>query len=161
MPERDPEAAYSILLEALRACGLSWVAAQIQDQVRAGKPTTRMVAPRAAPTLDRFADEITETRRPRRERLAATEPYSAEERLALALDALERAVIHTADMELEVTKFFHSGAKTPPLVTFEPEEFEDAQRHEIVSPPASRRSGVDGLRDILGTLRRELSNASH
>jgi len=162
MPERAFDETYSILLDALRSHGLSWVAAQVQDQVRAGKPTTRIVAPRPAPMFDRFAEEITQARPPRRERLAATEPYSAEERVALALDALQRAVIQTADFEEEVAKFFHSAGKTPTRVAFEPEEFEDAQRLEIATLPAPRRNSVERLRQLVNSLRRELPpNANH
>ena len=131
MPERDPDEAYSIILETLRSHGLSWVATQVQDQVRAGKPTTRIVSPRSTPLSGRFAEEISQPRPPRRERLAATEPYSPGERLALALDALERAVVHTADMEEEVVKFFAAERPVAPRVTFEPEEFEDTHPLEV------------------------------
>ena len=159
MPERDLDQAYSIILEALRAHGLSWVAAQVQDQVRAGKPTTRMVAPRPAAVTGLFADELSQPRSPRRERLAATEPYSPKERLGLALDALERAVIQTGDMEEEVMKFFATERQTPPQVIFQPEEFEDARPLVIGSPDQARRAALGRLRQALVTLRMEL--ASH
>lgn len=156
MPELDPDQAYSLILEALRVHRLSWVAAQIQDQVRAGKPTIRVVAPRATPMSNLFVEEVSPARPPRRERLPATEPYSPDERLALALDALEGAVLHTADMEREVISFFRSEIVSPTGVAFEPEEFEDTPRFEIETFSESRNNALAKLREVIVTLRREI-----
>ena len=158
MPERDPDEAYSIILEALRAHGLSWVATQIQDQVRSGKPTTRVVSPRPAPISGLFAEEVSQPRGSRRERLAATEPYSSQERLALALDALERAVVHTADMEEEVAKFFATERTALRRVAFEPEQFDDSRALELQPLETSRRAGLVRLLQALAALRDGLSS---
>lgn len=162
MPDRNPDEAYTIILEAFRTHGLSWVAAQVQDQIRAGKPTTRVVSPRPTPVSWRFAEELPPPRSRRRERLAATEPYSPEERLGLALDALERAVIQTADMEEEIVKFFATERPTPSRVAFQPEEFEDARPLELGAHDTSRRTALGRLRQVLAVLRTELgSDADH
>jgi hypothetical protein len=114
MLDRTADEAYAMILSALREHGLSWVVEQIGDQVRAGKPITRVVATASPSGSHRYSDEVSPARRPRRERLTATEPYTSGERLTLALDAIERAVIQTADLEDEVLRLAHPGESEPP-----------------------------------------------
>jgi len=155
--ERNLEEAYALVLEILRRHDLSWVATQVQDQVRAGKPVTRVVAPRQATMLERFAEELPEPRRTRRERLAATEPYSASERLSLALDAVEHAVVETAEIEGEVIQFFGTDSKGAGRVIFRPEEFEEAPGFELRALPRRRLDALAKLRQSVATLRGEIA----
>lgn len=156
MAELAPEEAYLKVLELLRSHDLGWVAAQVQDQVRAGRPVTRVVSPRPVNVPDRFAAESSQPPRRRRERLAATEPYSAEERLQLVLDAIDRAVIQTADMEQEVLKFFNVERQTAARVAFEPEQFEDASSLELGPLTVTRSEALGRLRQVVTTMRGEL-----
>lgn len=161
MPDRTADEAYATILSALREHGLSWVAEQIQDHVRAGKPTTRVVAPTPSQTSIWYAQEALAPRRPRSERLAATEPYTPAERVSLALQALERAVIETADLEDEILKFSHVESKAPVRTIFEPEELEDAERREFGVVPTARRQAVAQLRQAVEALRREAERGDH
>jgi hypothetical protein len=157
MAQRDLDEAYNEILDLLRRHELSWVVGQVQDQVRAGKPATRMVTPRSAPVSDLFAGEVSQPRRQRRERLAATEPYSASERLRLALEAIERAVIQTVEVQREVVEFFDSEGIAGTGVAFEPEQFDETARFEIRALPQSRMDALTQLRSAINALRSEVA----
>jgi hypothetical protein len=107
--------------------------------------------------LERFAEESPEPRRARRERLAATEPYSAAERLSLALDAVEHAVVETAEIEREVVQFFGTDSKGAKRVIFRPEEFEEVSGFELHAIPRRRLEALTKLRQSVATLRREIA----
>ena len=113
--EQNPEEAYEILLRALREQQLSWVVEQVQEQVRVGKLVAKDITPYRETSPSRLGDQLPSrrARTTRRERLVATEEYSPEERLGLAVDALESAVVHTAEIENEVLGFFASKIDMP------------------------------------------------
>jgi hypothetical protein len=113
--------------------------------------------------FSQFAEELPQLARARRERLAATEPYSAGERLTLAVDALERAVIHVADLERELVKFFVGrGDDTDARVVFEPEEFEEAQPVVLELLLDGRQEALERLRSVIAEVQREASlDANH
>lgn len=161
MADRTADEAYAIILSALREHRLSWVVEQIQDQVRAGKPTTRVVAPTPPSMSLRYADEASLARRPRSERLAATESYTPTERLTLALEAIERAVVQTADLEDELLKFSHAEGKTAARISFEPEDLEGIERREFGGVSTTRRQAVAELDGAVAALRTEAERGDH
>ena len=127
MPDRSASQAYELLLRSLQENRLGWVAAQVQEQVRSGKPATKYVAPYHEEDSRDFVSEDfipSAPKKGRRQRLAATDDFSPEERLELVLSAIESAVIHTADIETELIGFFPSQNEAPADVRFEPGEFD-------------------------------------
>lgn len=161
MSDRSSSNAYQILLETLRKHGLHWVAGQVQEQVRSGKPVTKDVSPFLAVDRIVFADEgffPTSARKGRRQRLAATEEYSADERLELIIKAIESAVIHTAAIEAELAEFFASQADGLTPARFEPEEFDESARLEVERPSADRQASIGRLQNALSRLRREVGD---
>lgn len=164
MPDRNPNEAYRMLLDALREKGLAWVAEQVQEQVRSGKPVTKDVSPYRETDSMIFATEGfvpgTSTRGPR-QRLAATEEYSPEERVDLLIDALEAAVIHIADIEAELIDFFDSQVDGPAQIRFEADQFDDAPSLETERVAANRSEALQGLRSALLRMRREMGRDGH
>lgn len=155
MPERTLDEAYEALLQSMRDQGLGWVVEQVQQQVRAGKLVTKDVTPFRESYSSRFIEELAVgTRRRRRERLAATEEYSAEERLSLVLEAIENAVVHTAEIQDQVLQFVQDQSSID-QVRFEPDAFEEAQAFTL-SADDRRRPQVEMLREALARLRMEV-----
>ena len=158
MSNRTLDETYSLLLDMLRQQGLEWVAAQVQDQVRAGKPAKRRVALRPASEQDLFVSDSARIRSPKREVLAATEPYSARERVACALDAIEHVATHAAEMEAELTAFARGSRLSSKEVVFVPDEFEDAPRTGFGALTRERADAVANLRRLLSQLREEVGS---
>jgi hypothetical protein len=85
----------------------------------------------------------------------------AKDRVKLALEALERAVIQAADLEDELAKFTHVESKAPLRTIFEPEELEDIERREFGIVSIARRQAVVQLHQAVEALRREVERGDH
>ena len=79
----------------------------------------------------------------------------------LALEALERAIVQTSDIEDELLKFLGRDCKVPATAIFEPEELEDAERREFGHLSITRRQAVVGLGEAVAALRREAERGDH
>ena len=99
MTDAECDQSFDLVSSAMRRAGLDWVVTQLAEQIRFGKPATK----RVQTTLDDFPEIAVEgiagKRKITRETFAFTRDYTAHERLSLLLDALERAVIVTSQME--------------------------------------------------------------
>ena len=118
--------------------------------------------PRSAPERDVFVADMARVPAPRREVLAATDPYSAQERVLLALEAIEHVALHTAEMEQQLTDFVRDSHVSATGVVFVPEEFEDAPRTEFNALTDNRENAVSTLRSLVARLRKEIgADADH
>jgi len=167
MPSHTAQAAYSELLEVLRAQGRGWVADQVQEQVRAGKPITKKVfLPQRQLLEDEEEESVSEasiesdtsaepvsSRETRREHRAATEDYSAEERLDLVIASIEAAMVQPADIERNLVDFFESMTSAPAMIRFEPDEFDDSAIFTLQRPPKDRDLSLERLRASLAGAR--------
>ena len=151
MADRTARAAYEIILGHLREIGLSWVVAQIQEQVRLGKSVT----PYADTTAVLLAEKPLAGRR---QALTSTEEYTEDERLEIALQAIEIALVHSAAMEKELVNFYNSSPDFPSKVSFEPDEFDESKRLVVEIIPDNRRSAIEKLESVLSKLRSEIRN---
>lgn len=158
MADRTAGEAYEIILDHLREIGLSWVVAQIQEQIRSGKSVTKAVTTYTNRAAVVFAEEplAGSNKSRRRETLAATEEYTEDERLEIALQAVERALVHSAAMEKELVSFYRSSPDSPSKVSFEPAEFDESERLVVEIIPDDRRSAIEKLESVLSKLRSEI-----
>jgi hypothetical protein len=162
MEERDCVAAYERLLSALRQNHLGWVADQVIQEVRLGKTAQKQV------------DTLRESRRggvssssdmrsyPKqlekgpRATFPVTEAYTSAERLALVLDAIEQAVINTAEMETELFKHLRAESGAFETIAFSPEEGESGQIRLVHQDSLRKHEAVETLRGQLDALRRQV-----
>jgi hypothetical protein len=99
MTDQQCNAYFEALSQFVSSRGLGWVITQVQEHIRFGRLETRKIKAGA----DQKSDEIV-FRAARREPLkseefSSTREYSPKEQLKLLIDALERALIVTAEME--------------------------------------------------------------
>ena len=152
---RSDSDAYKELLEALRSCGLDWVARQVQDQVRLGKPTIKSVTPSQERQSDRFADnsqEASGSGSRRKQKRSATEDYSASERLELVIEAIRTVIVDSFEIQDELINILNNKEPDMMPIMFEPEEFEDSERLELSTITIDRRKEVDRFRQLLEKL---------
>jgi hypothetical protein len=158
MGDRTATEAYDVLLGHLRQLHLMWIVEQIQEQVRAGKAITKAVSPQSGIESIRFPEEELDaisSSRGRRQRLASTEPYTDQERLAIAVNAISKAIVQVSEMQTEVVHFFLSESDGQPTIIFEPDEFDESSRLVLETPPTNRKVAVRGLEEVLTKLRTE------
>jgi len=128
MDDQESGAIYDRLLAALRRVGLEWVADQVVQEVRVGKTIQREVETfkgnrLPADSLDPNSREYSpQFRRGPKATFPVTEEYRPSERLRLVLDAIERAVVNTADMEHEVLERLGSTLGIIEGISFSVEE---------------------------------------
>jgi hypothetical protein len=95
----------------LREKGLDWVCDQVQDEIRLGKLERKEVE--TVKEL-RSTDETKQPslRKPmgkgRKVTLMTVGEFSPQERLRILIDAMQRAVVDTGDLEQDVAAFFNS-----------------------------------------------------
>jgi len=158
MVDRTFSEAYKVILEHLRKSGFGWVVAQIQEQVRSGKPLIKDVSPHPAIRSIQFVDEefeATTTTKGRRQRLAATENYTDKERLEIVITAIDSLIIQTTAMQEELIDFFVGSTDDSQEIHFEPDEFDESDTLIIGYPSKKHKASVGDLKELLGMLREE------
>lgn len=156
MNEEESIAAFNSLQEALRTRDLGWVLDQVAEQVRAGKPSTREVVERPVDYL--WVAERTrggERLKTRKTRFPATIEYTPQERVLLMLDAIEHAVINTAEMAAHITRFAEKELGQP-RVEFRTDESKAPQLSLEGEEAESRAVVAAHLRTLIGQLREEV-----
>ena len=96
MNEQDCLTVYDELVEILNQLQFGWVSEQVLEVISAGKTVEEMVSGRKSPDL-----KLTY--------------HTPQEQLLLLIHALEKAVIHAVDLELEIAQNFSEEAKTSDL----------------------------------------------
>lgn len=141
MNEQDCSAVYDELVEILNELELTWVAEQVEDVVSAGKTVEEMVAGRKSPDL----------------KLAYHGP---QERLLLLIDAVDRALISGAEMDLEIADVLGHEALTlelKPEIRFASAVGGKGKLLKFSPDPISARSQqCDRLKMLLEQLRSEV-----
>lgn len=145
------------LLEIMRKHGLSWVAAQVQEQIRDGKPVTKSIEKSKLTTYQlSVLDEPVQKPRKALSEVAAVEEYSPSECILVAVEALEHAVVHGAEIRREVHEVLHKKLLSNVPVRFEPEALEEAEPFALEPPDQDHQAAIDKLKQLLLTLRREV-----
>jgi hypothetical protein len=112
MDNRECDEMYERLTSMLNQVGMGWITAQVTDQVRLGKTIEREIETLKEGRerdLSLFADiddYPTRFKKGPKATFPVTEEYRPSERLLLLIDALERAVVHTAEMESHLFEYF-------------------------------------------------------
>jgi hypothetical protein len=102
MTEAECEQAFEVVSGAMQAAGLNWVVTQVAEQIRFGKPSTKRIQTTVEHSPEIAVEGVAGRPKRTRETFAFTREYTASERLSLLLDALERAVVLTSQMEAVV-----------------------------------------------------------
>jgi hypothetical protein len=87
MNPEDCLAVYQALVEMLNPLKLGWVAEQVADVISAGKTTEELVSGRKSPDLK-------------------LNYYTPQEQLFLLINAIEKSVINTGEIETEIMDIF-------------------------------------------------------
>lgn len=134
MDEQGCAIAYQELVEILDESGGEWLVKQVADAIKRGKT----VFVRDNGKLH-SRQEI--------------KPYTNREQLLLLIDAIERAFVETAAMEVEISEFLRKENLAPQIITSDgKQETIDDYRPEVVYP---RKEEADALKELLDELRQD------
>ncbi len=146
MNEQDCLTVYYELVEILNQLQLGWVSQQVLEVISAGKTVEEMVSGRRSPDL-----KLTY--------------HSPKEQLLLLINAIEQAVIHAVDIELEIANHFSEEATTSDL---QPEiQFLSSfdQKSSLIKFPtervSSRKKETEKLLKLLNKLEKEVQQDAH
>jgi hypothetical protein len=139
---------YFALLDVARQAGLAWVSDEIDAAVAEGVVEARRVRERDLP---RIPDDLPTERSSVPPVLVDRRPFSSRERLDLAIDAIQRAVIDPMRMEREIRTDLGADVS----IAFV-EDVPGEPPTSLVSPAGTLREPiVDRLDSALNQLRRE------
>lgn len=146
MNEQDCLTVYDELVEILNQLQLGWVSQQVMEVISAGKTVEEMVSGRRSPDL-----KLTY--------------HSPKEQLLLLINAIEQAVIHAVDIELEIANHFSEEATTSDLQP----EIQFLSSFEKNSPlikfptelVSSRQKETEKLLKLLNKLEKEVQKDAH
>lgn len=160
MTEDNSGIAFERIIEKLREVGLTWVAIQVQDEIRGGKPYIKEVRPvvdnrrRSGGT---FLPLDVNEQRGKKQKLAATEEFSPGERLEILLGAVEAATVVTSALSTSVLQFFSKGGEIEPSICFLPEEFDEAKAFSLTGDQ-QKDSARANLANTISEARREIKS---
>jgi len=122
MTDEEFKIAVDSLRKSLEASSLTWIAKEVDETLRLGKPAVRTVIEEKEEASDVLhlpsvltmgGEQNTSTRR--KTTVPTTESYSQKEELGLILDAIERTAIATMDMQSYViTRIANRGGAVIP-----------------------------------------------
>jgi hypothetical protein len=165
MREEELTEIYTEIARTLEALELGWVVDQVSEQVRLGRTESTKIRT-LQESLDREASQRLLPSSPRAMRsgpkaiFTAAVDYSPRDSLILLLDAVEQAVVVTAEMEHEIIQFFPKGEEgSSPKIAFESEEVDQRRFVLTAESTASRRDYAQALKRLLEELRREVLHA--
>jgi len=96
MNQEDCLAVYQALVEMLNSIKLGWVTEEVADVISAGKTTEELVSGRKSPNLK-------------------LNYYSPQEQLLLLINAIEKSVINTEEIETEILDIFRHETQNSDL----------------------------------------------
>ena len=152
------------LSEVLSQYRLQWVLEQVTQNIRLGNtseeevPTSTETEPR--PTTGTLSDLLVPVWPParrsgRRARFVASREYSPKEMLKILIEAIERAVVDTAEMEAEMLKQFENDGTRYQIVIVRDDQV--LMRLRVAPTDAISRAGsASRLRDLLRELRAQI-----
>lgn len=135
MNEQECAVAYQKLVEILNEFRLGWLVERVGDVIKRGKIV------------------IVQSNSQQPSRLEKVEPLTNREQLFILIDAVERALVETAAMEVEISDFLRSQNLAPKIITSDgKQETVHDYRPEVVYP---RKENADALKELLEQLRRD------
>src|SRR5688500_10202966 len=101
---------YQLLTDMINQLGLGWISAQVQEQLQLGKTIQREIETLKESDLKMFqltGDEYrSQLKKGPKAIFPVTVNYEPSERLLLLIDAIEQAIVNTAEMEHHLFKCF-------------------------------------------------------
>lgn len=101
---------YDHLVRILNENELSWIRVQVAEQIRLGKTVEKEIATfkesRRELTLFGTDDYHIQYKKGPKATFPVTEEYDPSERLLLLIDAIEQAIVNTAEMESHIIGYF-------------------------------------------------------
>lgn len=159
MNKQECTQAYEQLISILKQNKLSWVTAQVEEQVRLGK-TEKKEIETLKDNQGKFQFTANEYPLSFKKGPKATFPvtvdYQPSERLKLLLDAIEHVAINTADMEHHFVNYFGSEMDNWLGVTFQPDELDGAPISIDKLTVISRLENAKRLQELINSLRIEI-----
>lgn len=148
MTDDEATLAHRALTNTLKENHLDWVVEQVSRQIRLGRPTRKRVALQEGWQLE-------SGRRRARTEFVSTVPYSHKEQLKLLVDALDHAVVSTAEMESFILKTLGEGLE-PLAIKFVPEGASEGSYAIDPNQVQDRITVASQLRNLLDEIRNEL-----
>jgi hypothetical protein len=150
--------------EVLTEYNLQWVLEQVEQHIRLGRTSEEEIQTfserRTRPTGGTGSDVPTLSPTPayspgRKARFVASRDFTANEILEIIIDAVERGIADTAEMQAEMLKQFeHRGIQYEVVLVRD----EPVSKRTVVAPndAVSRAASASRLRDLLRELRAEI-----
>ena len=143
---------------------LKWILEQVEQHIRFGRTSEKEIQPfserRSGPMSGTGTDLLPLPPTPayssgRKARFLASRDYSQNEMLEIVIDAVERGVADTAEMEAEILKQFEYGGMQYRVV-FTGDDSELIRTIATPGDAVSRAASASHLRDLLRELRAEI-----
>jgi hypothetical protein len=165
MNDHECKEVFDALIKLLQAQDLGWVESQVREEIRLGKTIAR-----ERKAFEDVSFNPDESFHPNifkagdRKQLGAgpsttfpdTVEYSAEERLQLLINAIEHAVVNTAEMEESFTSYFETEFPHFENIQFYSEDGTVQPRIINRQSARSRTEKAKKLRQLLEELRKEI-----
>lgn len=159
MNDQECNQTYEALSDILKQYGLEWVTTQVTQQILLGKTIEQEIETLKEDREARmFASQDYSSRLKRGPKATFPVPieYKPSERLELLIDAVQRSVISTTDMEHHLVEFFESQSNNWQGIQFSGDEPGSEPKPLDRVMVSSRVDGSRKLKELLEALRREI-----
>src|SRR5258708_567997 len=161
MTDHECIAAFERLQSAMTDVGLQWVANEVNEELRFGKTVTKRVSSRPDTPEDVANEGLADKRRKSKVNVAATRPYTAEEKLRTLLDSLEDVIVETQEMQNAVKKYVTSHAENWKELRLV--RGDAGEREPVIITPTTDEERVRAaahLRTLIGALKGIISDGN-
>lgn len=135
MNEQECTVAYQELVEIINEHNLGWLVQRVHEAIERGKEVFVQNNYQKTPVLE-------------------TKPYTEREKLFLLIDAIERTLVETAAIEVEISNFLIQEKLEPKITTSNGKrDIVHDYRPEVVYP---RKENADILKQLLEELRQDV-----
>ena len=160
MTDKECLETYQRLVDILNQNRLAWVVAQVEEQIRLGKTTEKEIDTlkegRGEFELFTIEDYPSRLRKGPKATFPVTVDYQPPERLALLLDAVERVIVNTVDMENHLIEYFGKEVDNWIGVEFYSETPNSVPNRIGKETVVSRLENGRQLKHLLDAMRKEI-----
>lgn len=161
MNDHECESAFEQLENAMTKVGLQWVTNQVSEEIRFGRTVTKQVSSRPDTPEDVVNEGLADVRRTSKVTIAATRPYTAQEKLSTLLESLEDAIIETEAMQATVREYMTSHTQNWQELRLV--RTDEGEREPVIIAPTTdedRAHAVAHLRKVVVELKGMVSNGN-
>lgn len=161
MNDQECTQVYNRLAGILEEKGLSWVTAQVAEQIRIGKTIQKEIETLREGKesfLHRLVeDDPSRLRKGQKATFPITVEYQPSEQLELLIDAVKQTIVNTADMEHELIGFIEKDDKSPKKIEFYSDDLNTEPKLINRGTIGARLDSTKRLQSLLENLRKEIS----